>query len=654
MPKNKAQAPPAVSAAQQLKKVNKRRSKKERFITVRMWISTLISALYNDRGKIPPNIGNNILVTNNQYITKYTLNSLLHVKEMSADTPVGWVSDMIRHVKNSVHNVIIDVSFKNSAHHVDIKNGLDSRERQWEATLVNPNASEYTKKRSARLLFTANLARKRVKMFKTRIFVTVRATNGTELDQGIRATIGYLEGIGAKYRFIKSNMQETLEYNLIMSDRTSSKVKDIAPIITSTQTQAELLPCTQGLNDEVGTFMGIDREMDGPYFIDFRSSSKAKNIYVLGLSGHGKTFMVLSWLLDFYAQGYNCCIMDIKGNEFSTITTACGGKTLSMRPSSTYYVNTFVMDKAEVKGDGNPRAYFDSRFALSKEIMTIIADLSDNEVASGEALIEEFLHSAYEQLGVLADNPNTWYRTEKMTPYTVYDQFIEYMSPAIKQKYSLVANKILMRMKMYMWKGGSAAHMFRDAYSYKELLETKMLTFDFGILESGTTVDPVMFRLRVLFMTLINDEYVSFNKSRGEWTVKVLEESQIAEDYLLKIYSKEFTLRRAQNQVTILLGNSIAALAQNPISVPILDNINILAIGVVHRASTEYLIKEFGLESLEQKLHDIHNNPDYENTFLLVNRMQRDATTAMLKVFVPKSVVNGKIYKVVDTEESDK
>lgn len=642
------------SAADKLKKVNKKAKKRERFITARMWISTLISALYNDRGKIPPNIGNNILVMNNQYITKYSLNSIIIVKEMSEETPVGWVSEMIKHVKNIVHDIIIDVSFKNQRHAIDLKNGgLANREQQWEFTLENPVASEYSKKRAARLLFTAGLARKRVPMFRTRIFITIRAKNGTDLDRGIQCTIDYLESIGASIKFVKSNMQETLEYNLMMSDKTSARVRDIAANTTSSQTLAELLPCTQGLNDKTGTFLGIDREMDGPYFIDFRSSSKAKNIYVLGLSGHGKTFMVLSWILDFYAQGYNCCIMDIKGNEFNTITRACGGKTLSMRPSSTFYVNTFVMDKAELHEGDNPRVYFDNRFGLSKEIMSIIADLPEELAANGEALIEEFLHSTYEQLGVLADNPNTWFRTDGLTPYVIYDYFIEYLSPAIRQKYSGVSDKMLMRMKIYMCRTGSSAHMFRDAYSYKELLETKMLTFDFGILESGTAVDPVAFRLRVLFMTLINDEYVSYNKAHGEWTVKVLEESQIAEDYLLKIYSKEFTLRRSQNQVTILLGNSIAALAQNKISMPIIDNINILAIGVVHKSSTDYLINEFGLEQQAEKLRAIHENPDYENTFLLVNRMQKDATVAMLKVFVPKGVVNGKIYKIVDTEESE-
>lgn len=642
------------SAASQLSKVNKKERKKERFITLRMWISTIISALYNDRGKIPANIGNNILVTNNQYITKYSLNAMIIVKEMSEETPVGWVSDMLREVKSSVPNIMVDVSFKNQRHVIDVKNsGLENRERQWEFTLENPYANEASKKRAARLLYTADLARKRTPMYRTRIFITVRANNGTDLDRGIRMTIGYLEGIGAKTKFVKSNMQEMLEYNLIMSDRSRGKVKDIPANTTTCQTQAELLPSTQGLNDDTGTFLGIDREMDGPYFINFRASAKAKNIYVVGLSGHGKTFMVLSWLLDFYAQGYNCCIMDIKGNEFSTITRACGGKTLSMRASSTYYVNTFTMDKNELKEGDSPRVYFDTRFNLSKEIISIVCSLPDELAAEGEALIEEFLHSAYDQLGVLADNPNTWYRTENLTPYKIYELFMQYMSPAVKTKFSTVATKMMMRMKIYMSPDGSAAHMFRDAYAYKELLDCKMLTFDFGILESGTAIDPAMFKLRVLFMTLINDEYVSYKKSKGEWTVKVLEESQVAEDYLLKIYAKEFTLRRSQNQVTILLGNSISALAQNPISVSIIDNINILAVGVVHRSSQDYLIDEFGLDKYEDKLIAINENPDYENTFLLVNKMQKDATTALIKVFIPPNVTQGKIYKVVDVKNEE-
>ena len=52
------------------------------------------------------------------------------------------------------------------------------------------------------------------------------------------------------------------------------------------------------------------------------------------------------------------------------------------------------------------------------------------------------------------------------------------------------------------------------------------------------------------------------------------------------------------------------------------------------------------------ELESLFTNPDYVNTFLLVNKMQKDATTALLRAYVPQRVVEGKLFKVVDTEDS--
>ena len=153
-------------------------------------------------------------------------------------------------------------------------------------------------------------------------------------------------------------------------------------------------------------------------------------------------------------------------------------------------------------------------------------------------------------------------------------------------------------------------------------------------------------------MQIINDEFVSYKKKNGEWTFKVLEESQVCADYLLEIYVREMTLRRAQNQVTFLLGNSVSALKDNPVAKPLLESINILIMGVLNKSSQEYLINEYdlGAENME-KLRLIAEDTRYLHNFLLVNRMQQDATTAIVKAYVPKSVSEGKLFKVVDVEE---
>ena len=63
--------------AKQLKKKQKKEKKRDRFIRTRMWVSTIVSSMFNDRGTIPPNIGNNILITNNLYITRNALSAVM-------------------------------------------------------------------------------------------------------------------------------------------------------------------------------------------------------------------------------------------------------------------------------------------------------------------------------------------------------------------------------------------------------------------------------------------------------------------------------------------------------------------------------------------------------------------------------------------------
>ena len=649
----KKKAPPAKQngqLAQQMKKQAKTKSKKERFIRTRMWFATIISSFFRDRGSIPPNIGNNILIGNNQFVTKDALSAIIQIVEMSADTPIAYTSELVEAVKSKVPDVIVDITIKMRYHEYDV-NGTDmkGRVRQWERAMQNPAVSEADQQRAARLIFTYEVAKSGEKMYKGQTYVIIRSTRGSSLQRGLDAASQYLSSIGCAHRVIKNDVKRHMDLMLAMSDYRQGETKDIQAVVYSQESLAEILPTTQGLNDVTGTFLGIDRKMLGPYFINFRATAKAKNIICAAGSGSGKTFLVQNWFLDMHADNYNMCIMDIKGTEFIAFTKAAGGMVLSMRPNSTYYVNTFRLDKTEATTD--PRIYFDERFGLSKEIMMLLGDLPDAMVSQGEALIEEFLQYMYLEMGVSGDNPNTWYRTDELDPYRVFDYFQSFCSFDIKRKYGEVTTRLMTRLSIYMSRTGSNSHMFRDSFNYKDILDTKVLTFDFGMLGAGETTDQAMFKVRVLFMSLLNDQYVAYKYSRGEWTGKVLEESGIAADYLIKLYAKDFMLRRAQNQVTILLGNSISSLASNPNATGILENANILVLGNLNKSSREYLTQEFGLDQEVDELEGLVKDPELINTFLLVNRMEKDATTALLKAYVPEHVVKGRLFKIVDTED---
>ena len=148
------------TVASQLKIISKQKQKKERFIRTRMWFSTLIAAMYHDRGSIPANIGNNLLIGNNIYITKNALNAVIMIREMSTDTPVAFISELINAVKSKVPDVTVDFTMKNQRHHFDVNsNDLKSRINNWTATLEAPMVPDVHKRRAARLLYTVDIAR---------------------------------------------------------------------------------------------------------------------------------------------------------------------------------------------------------------------------------------------------------------------------------------------------------------------------------------------------------------------------------------------------------------------------------------------------------------------------------------------------------------
>ena len=643
------------SVADKLNKRHKEKAEKEKFLRWRMWFSTLLSKFFMDRGTIPDNIGNNVLVTNNIYTTKNHLTALILVTEMSEVTPMCWTSDIVKQVKDQAEGVVIDITLKGQKYYPDITpTGIGSREKSWRGTLDNPQMPEEYVRRSARCLYSLDVARSGVDLFKYRVYIKVRAKDGAKLRKGIQAVQVYLSSIGAKFKRIQSNLDEHLAYVTMMSDKKPEHLKDVPPVIFSLQTLAESLPSIQGANDESGVLMGYDNESGYPYFIDFKSTANAKNIMIEAGSGWGKTFMASYWLYPFFANGFNLAIMDIKGNEFNGITQALNGITISMRNTSTYYINTFKWSPNEVF-DGDYLTYANERFRRSKERMLLMCDLEGAEESQAEALLEEFLKYVYVRVGAIVANPNTWNRTNDLNPYVIFDLFNNYLSNEIKAKYGQVAAKVLERLRIYMCRTGSKAHIHRDALEYKQVLDTHCLTFDFGILEaSAASYDRIMFRLRVLDMTAINDEYVSYKKRNKQWTVKLLEESQIVDDWLTRVYTREITLRRSQNQVTILLGNSVAALADNPISRPMLENINIFCLGSLNKSSRRYLIEEFGLKTSEVDiLEEIQTNAAMARRFLLVNRMEAESTTAVLEAKVPEEVSQSKLFRVVDTEDSN-
>lgn len=615
------------------KKDRPQRRKRQMFVRSRMWISYLLSLIARDVGKIPSNIGNNVLITNNLFITKSYMTSVIQVCEMSLDTPVCWTEDIIYLLRSKGVSAIVDYTFKFQKFPIKLKDsGLDSRIRMWRNAAKDDDMSDREKVRAARCLYTVDKVASGSVLSQARVYILVRAKTGSELASSEKIIFDYLTSIGCEFLPI-TNMDSTLNYIAMCSDFKDKAYKDVQAVVTDSSSLSQMLPNTNGLSKKEGYYLGIDVTSNTHFFLDPNKITLARNIYLIAPSGVGKTVLAMNMCNSALENGSAVCIMDIKGNEFTFFTRAAGGTIVSLRATATEYVNSFRLEK-EDSTDENAEMYYKMRMQFSRKQIEILSGIRDQETLNDlHSLTEEFLNTVYVSLGVLPNNRNTWEATKKLNPYVIYDMLVDYLKPEIQRRYFNVCKTLMNQLKVFWSDKGSMSYAFRKEFDYASIMKTPVLTFDFGILEgSSSSVDVNLFRLKFLYMQKLNSEYVTYQHSLGKRTLKILEESQIVDDDIAKSYVEEYTMRRSQMQDTILIGNSVTALTQRDIVAPLVENTRALLIGKLPPDARKVVLEHFDLRGKEKVLDVIGDNLEWSNTFLFVNNMMPQANTPILKV----------------------
>ncbi len=608
------------------------------FLRTKMWLGYLVALFAKDRGKIPDNIGNRILIENNTFTTKNGMSSVIQLETLSLETPQCFLSRLVEDLRKKGSRATVDMVIKNDNYDVNLgESGLKSRISAWEKAIELDEIPDYEKEVAARCLYTVEQVRKVDKMYKSRLYLVVRAKTGSELVNACKIICKFLTGIQCDYLEITGDLKKVLQYITIVSGRRPSDIKDSKTIVNSERTLMQLLPNSGSLNDSKGLMLGVNVENFSPYLVDFESITSARNLYCYAPSGGGKTVIALYLCCAAVENGWAVCIQDIKGNEFTNFVKGTDGYVVSMRQLSPGYINSFVMHYDEATDD-NAELYFRERLAFSKRQLMILSAIEEFELRSDlEELIDEFLNAMYISLGVLATNRETWRKTEKLDPFVVYDMLMEFMTPELQKRYSKIARKVISEYRMYMSKSGSKSYLFTEEFNYYDIMKARTLMFDFGLLEgSSQDVDRTVFRLKFEYMRKLNAEYVAYKYKHGQKILKILEESQIVVDdpEIMRGYVEEYTLRRAQGQTSLLLGNSVSALAANPISKPLIENVKALILGRMNSDSREEIAKIFGIGEEIEWLDKLGTEAKYENAFLFVNHMQARPSTPILKVLL--------------------
>ena len=636
-----------------VKHQNRNKAKRENGIVTwfKMWISVLVSMIMKDRGKIPDDIGDKILISNNLYITKLYMSTIIQIQELGIWTPETFVGVLNIYLRDKGNKAVLDLTLKNRKYEYDPKkSGLQSRINMWTNTAENPEAHKKMRERANRCLYTVQKAESGVQLKETRWFLTIRAKDIQTLNNAERIVTSTLTSMGCTWLPAYGTIRQRLEYISILGNRTDD-YKTIIPVMTSNQVLAQSAPNCGSFNDKQGTYLGMNVLSGQPFYIDFESITSARNMYVVAPSGVGKTVLAVNMAQSAFENGAACCFMDIKGNEYTSFIKATGGYTVSLRPQSIEYINSWIMHKNDTT-DANAEAYFKSRINFCKQQMLILSGIRDREqLVQFEELLDEFHDSLYISLGVIAGNRNSWRATENLNPYVVFEKFETYLTPKKRAEYSF-PKTVIGTLRMYMSATGSKSYVFKKEFDYARIIDSPTLSFDFGILGSSTIsdIDLDLFRLKFLYMSKLNGEFVTRKYSQGLRTFKVLEESQIVSDEIMEMYSQEYTLRRSQRQDTVLLGNSVQALSHNKFAQSLIENTRGLFVGELTLDARRTLIEQFGLQHLQDLIMLPGSKKQFKNCFLFVNNMQKKSLYPIIKVVMNEEVWGPypkKMYKIL-------
>lgn len=626
---------------------NKKRSS-VRFERVHMWFYYLAAMITKDIGAIPDNIGNRILISSNMYTTKLWLNSIIQITELGMKTPITTFQLLNDYLREKGCSAIVDVTIKRQLMNLSPKDsGLESRKRTWSLQLDKDFILDKQKEMAARCIYTTEQLEKGVKLYYTRIFLTLRAKTGTELMLAERLVGEWIASIGGSYLPITATVKHTLEYISIISDKTSREVKDIKAVITSNLTLAQMMPNTSAFNGEKGVYMGVNILNNTHFNLDFEKITVARNLYLIAPSGVGKTVLAIGFVCSCLEKSnWRVFINDIKGNEWMSICKSVGGLALSLTPLSKQYINSFKMNHDHVDHE-HAEEYFTDNFNLSKETMITLTGADDADVINEmDQLIEQFLNTVYNGLGVLPNNKNTWHNTADLDPYEVYDLFVDYMTPTMIKKYPLAGERMINTLKKTMSREGSKSFIFKEEFNMYDVFMSKCVVANFGMLRYSqiSEVDKPIFKLKFAYAQRIKASYVQYNYNNKFETLVIDEESQIVPPETMHTYIEDFTLRRAQRQTTFLLGNSIQALLDNSISKPLIENVRGILIGTLPREAREQVIHQFDLEDKRDLLMKVGSSAEFANSFLFVNNMESNPVVPILKLILDEEKAKSHKY----------
>lgn len=533
------------------------------------------------------------------------------------------------------------------------------------------NSREADRRKGIRRMFNSfekfkTYSAKQFRFNKYYIAIEALAPDDEIMEQYEVAINGYCSQEGVKIRKVTRNVSDYLDaMNLTTRGRGGRYRSKLGTVILSDLDVAELDAYSQGtVGDTIGVYAGTDVKTSFGVYLNFTASTKAQNILISAMTGAGKSLFI-KMLLVFHALcGHRIAIMDYEGKEYFKLVGWLKGVSVGMTLQDSVFINTLKI--ADVKGLRQKDAvvrYIESINATER-IFNILANIDgdnhnedDVQLLFSDIILQ--LYAEGKSGPIVKEDSSTYWRSESLDYFHLYAVFDKFMGDAsFIEKHGPLARVVHKRLAPYWGRDGIKRYLFEDEINVDDLLDSKVLHFNFGMQSATDDSAPQKeITLKISMMTYAFAKYHGHNLSKGLYTVNLIEEFQRSANSptLLRTINHWITGGRKGNIVNYIVTNSVASLLdnQNPDATAIKDNFTTYIIGKCRKTTRDQMMQAFDLGEYEDVMMKVSKDADYENCFLIVFDTGKIRDHVVTIMQVPAKFLQNSYFHTRRVEEYD-
>lgn len=238
--------------------------------------------------------------------------------------------------------------------------------------------------------------------------ITIYADSLEELNERFTALRNYLIRRDLTMRRLTFQQEEAYKLSLPMGRYDKQIFNKAKRNVMASQLGSAYPFTAYELNDKDGIFLGINDDHGTPVFINTFDTKKYQNsnMMILGPSGSGKSFSLMSMLLRMRQRGLQVFVIaPLKGFEFYRACNAIGGEFIRIAPGSAQNINIMEIRKRDTSDaeiidgmDGNQSGSIvtDKVQQVARFFTLLLPDIDTAE----KQILDDCLVKTYEKFGM--------------------------------------------------------------------------------------------------------------------------------------------------------------------------------------------------------------------------------------------------------------